>query len=305
MITFELLDGILQIPREIIESHYFFKEKHQYDKISTYNFPITISEFMLILCYIINKSLPKSCIQSENFKKVVDFLLLTELYDFSISDEQYFLENISQDDIDLLDSKELVNYNPQEFVRKSTEIHSYYRINHPTYMSLFDGALFFPPYNTICNDSIDIDWDIMIYTLDFPSRFLSEGRFYLIGCDIQKNKLAIEKFKKSLNNLNLSYHESEKSVMFEMYKKNYIFCLNPYLDIWDFLNKQQDCNAYYYGKNKNMLGLWVTKRLIRYQKTLYNIYDPRYDRTPSKIPMEFVGTFERNSHIIKKYIEHR
>jgi hypothetical protein len=292
-VTFEVTDGTITIPRYVVESHPFFSNHTEYERVDKYIFPITVEEFCLVLSHITNKVLPVLKKRSNEFLKVVDFLMLRELYEFSITDDEYFLENIVKEDLDILDSKELIKY---ENCKNDENYQScYIRINHPLKNYFLDVDLFFGRYGGNF-DLIHMNWDSFIYTVEYPVEFFSIRKFYMIGKDDLAN------FQKNIERLDISVVEQEDFISFEIYKKTYRVYRKVYSDIWDFLESRNDCDAYYYGKNNDQVGLWLTERFIRFQSLSYNLYDPRYKRVMGKIPLEFVGTFERNAHLIKDFL---
>jgi hypothetical protein len=296
-----LIDGSLNIDREYLKSCEFFGNTSNFIKSEEYDFNVTIKEFYIIISYITNNCLPKiGNTYSDNVKILSDFLCLEELHDFLLTDSEYFLKYVDSENLKILDDKNIYNYDYLIYYMKEININNENNKNntlvfnrgHINFYSLKSFADYFINNKDLI-DSLEIDWNNTICNCNFPYLFFSDINFYTKDLLKLKNKLI---------DLGIYIKQNDNSLEFCRNNRKLIFYKENYKDVFVILDKCIDSDSFFYGKNpySGELGLWITMRKIRFDKYVTNLYDPRYDRKyPKNIPIEFVGSFERNSHIIK------
>jgi len=297
-ILFQLSDGSVTFPANQLAHHHFFQQREHYLETSSYQFDLTTSEFLIILSYLIHKTLPNPGIYSDNLHKTADFLLLDELCDFLVTDVDYFLRKVDARDLEQLNSSKLTPYQlvhqlqPKNGSRESS------------YSTHVNHNFFYTSKPPIENISLimgmDIDWDVFIYHTEYPVRYFNGGIFYPVhNVDEKQYEKAIFRLLTGIT----SYETEDEFLFFKKGSRTFRIALTRYDSIQSFLDTRNDSDAYFYGKNQGELQLWYSDRKIRFTHTQYNLFDPRYKRPVNRfVPIEFAGSYERNRHILSDYL---
>ena len=295
-ITFQLVDGTISLPRDVL-GHSFFQKRNEYIETTYYEFDVTSSEFFVVIAYLTHGSLPPPGTFSNAIKAVCDFLTLDELSDFLRTDIEYFLQYIDPSDLQQIDSTDLIPANMAElhpaFSPVSTE---FTRVNHPTFYASK------PPNDNISHvTGMNIDWSVFIYHTEYPVRYMSGGVFYPIGNGNIETATELLLSSAGLNNIS----NEDDFIFFKKGIRRFRIARTPYPSIQAFIQSRNDCDAYFYGVNGDELGLWYTRRKIRFSTTHHNLYDPRFSevRLPNAmVPIEFVGAYDRNRHLLPPFL---